>query len=56
MLSRARAIAAPLLPCPRRCIMIHGQDTDINADLGKELTFSKLGLMHEIVHVLQNSL
>lgn len=37
--------------------MIHGQDKDlITKDLGKELTFNKLGLMHELVHVLQNSL
>jgi hypothetical protein len=32
--------------------MIHGKDSEMNKDLGKELTFSKLGLMHEIVNVL----
>ena len=52
MLSRSKAITRSLLPFPHRCVMIHGVDKDINTDLGKELKFAKLGLMHEIVNVL----
>ena len=36
--------------------MVHGQDKELKKDLGQELTFGKLGLMHEIIHVLQNSM
>jgi hypothetical protein len=56
MLSRSKAVTHSLFPFSRRCVMIHGVDKDINTDLGKELTFAKLGLMHEIVNVLQGSL
>jgi len=52
MLSRSKVLKHSLFTYPYRYVMIHGVDKDINTDLGKELTFAKLGLMNEIVNVL----
>lgn len=57
MLRRCQALVPAVVCHPRRMIMTHGaNDKDMNKDLGKELTFAKLGLMHEIVNVLTNQL